>query len=185
MKNKLSLTILVVLALAAHVARAQDGFYLMGALGSSDSSVNLGGINRVDGNDDSYAVGVGYAFSNNFSIEAGYHGFGTQNAQTNCPPGFACILIPLRTEADVTGISLSLIGSIPVSDRFDVYGKIGLLSWDIDFSGISSAFNDSGEDLLYGVGLTWSMDERWKLFLEYSRVDLDVDAGNVGVRFSF
>jgi len=185
MTKKLLLTALATFALLGQIANAQSGFYLAGALGSSDSGVDLGGINRADGNDSSYTVGMGYTFSRNFSIEANYHRFGTPNAQTNCPPGFACILIPLRTEADVTGISLSLVGTIPVSDRLDVYAKIGILSWEVDFKGISSAFNDTGEDLLYGAGLNWSINDRWSLFLEYSGVDLDIDTGSVGMRFNF
>jgi hypothetical protein len=57
------------------------------------------------------------------------------------------------------GISLSLIGSVPLTDSLDVYGKFGFISWDIGFNGFYSAFDNSGEDLLYGAGLRWSIDD--------------------------
>jgi OOP family OmpA-OmpF porin len=186
MANKLSVAALaLIFALFSDGVTAQSGFYVSGAFGSSDSDVALGGINRVDGDDSSYALSVGYAFNRNVSVEAAYQDLGTHNGETNCPPGFACLFIPLMTRAQLTGISLSFIGSYPLSERLDVYGKVGLLSWDVDFEGISSAFNDSGEDLLYGMGLNWSIDGQWKVFVEYQRADLDVDIASIGLRHQF
>lgn len=186
MTNKLSVTILIsIFALFSEVVTAQSGLYISGAFGNSNSDVALDGINRVDGDDSSYALGVGYTFNRNVSFEASYQNLGTHNGQTNCPPEFACLIIPLLAEAELTGISMSLIGSYPVTERLDAYGKIGLLSWDVDFKDISSAFDDSGEDLLYGVGLNWSIDDQWKIFVEFSQVDLDIDTTSMGVQFHF
>ncbi len=66
-----------------------------------------------------------------------------------------------------------------------MFGKVGFVSWDIDFIGISSAFNASGEDLLFGAGLRWSIDDHWKVFAEYEKVELDLNTASIGVRYHF
>jgi OOP family OmpA-OmpF porin len=175
----------LVLALFSNTAVAQSSFYIFGAFGNTDSDVSLGGLNRVDDDSSSYALGVGYAFTPNVSLEAAYRDFGSHNGETDCPPDFTCLVIPVSTQADLTGISLSLIGSIPLTERLDVFGKVGFTSWNVDFEGISAAFDDSGEDFLYGAGLRWSIDDRWKVFAEYEKHDLDLDTVAIGVSFYF
>lgn len=164
---------------------AQGNFYVHGSFGNSDTDVSLGGLNRINDDDRYYALGAGYAISSNVSIEAAYRNFGTHNSETDCPPDFTCLVIPVSTRADLKGISLSLIGSVPLTETLDVFGKVGFTSWDIEFEGISAAFDDSGEDALYGVGLRWSIDDKWKIFAEYEKHNLDVDNAAIGVSFHF
>jgi len=174
-----------VLALFSDTAVAQSGFYIFGAFGNTSSDVPLGGLNRVDDDNSSYVLGAGYAVNRNVSMEAAYQNFGNPNGETDCPPGFTCLVVPLLAQADVMGISLSLIGNLEFTDRLDVYGKVGFVSWDIEFKDISSAFDASGEDLLYGAGLRWSIDDHWKAFAEYGKVELDFDTASIGMSYHF
>ena len=186
--NKLSVVGgVLVLAILSDTAIAQSDFYVFGTFGNTNSDISFDDQNRVSGGDDSYALGAGYTVNRNLSLEVAYEGFGNQNATTNCPPDFSCInlILPLTTEADLKAISLSVIGSIPLTDRFEVFGQVGIASWDVDYKGISSAFDDSGEDLLYGLGLSWSADDHWKIVAEYVKVDLDFDTASLGVRYHF
>jgi predicted porin len=186
MTKKMAVAIMVlIVALFSEVAAAQSGFYVYGAVGNTDSEITLGGLNRVADDNSSYAVGAGYAFNRNISLEGAYLNFGSHFGETDCPPGFTCLVVPVSAGADLTGISLSLIGSLELTARLDVYGKVGIVSWDIDFTGISSAFNASGEDLLYGAGLRWSIDDHWKVFAEYGKVELDLNTASIGVRYHF
>jgi hypothetical protein len=157
-KSVVTIVVLIV-ALFSEIATAQSGFYVFGAFGNTDTDVALGSLNRVDDDNSSYALGAGYVFTRNISLEGAYLDFGSHRGETDCPPGFTCLVIPVSAQADLTGISLSLIGSIPLTDSLDVYGKFGFISWDIGFNGFSSAFDNSGEDLLYGAGLRWSIDD--------------------------
>ncbi len=59
------------------------------------------------------------------------------------------------------------------------------LSWDVEYDDLSSAFDARGEDLLYGAGLRWSVDEHWKVFAEYGKVEFDLDSTSIGVRYQF
>ena len=186
MTKKFAVAIMVlIVALFSDVAAAQSGFYVYGAVGNTDSEITLGGLNRVADDNSSYAIGAGYAFNRNISLEGAYLNFGSHFGETDCPPGFTCLVVPVSAGADLTGISLSLIGSLELTAGLDVYGKVGFVSWDIDFTGISSAFNASGEDLLYGAGLRWSIDDHWKVFAEYGKVELDLNTASIGVRYHF
>ncbi|MDH3621786.1 MAG: porin family protein, partial [Gammaproteobacteria bacterium] len=150
---------------------------------SADAS--FGFLNRLDDDNSSFKLGAGYAFTPNIALEVAYQEFGSHDGETDCPPGFACLVIPVAARADVTGISLAVVGSLPLSDKFSAYGKIGLISWDVEFEGFSSAFDTSGEDLLYGAGLKLSLNDSWKLFAEYEQTDLDLGTAEIGVSFHF
>lgn len=175
------------LAILTDTAIAQSDFYVFGSFGNTEFDISFSTLNRVDGNRDSYKLGAGYVVNRNLSLEATYHDFGNENARTNCPPDFACValVLPLQTRADSTAYSLSVIGSVPVTDRFDVFGKVGIARWDVGFEGISSAFDTSGEDLLYGAGLRWSLNDHWEVFAEYEKVELGVDTAGIGVSYHF
>jgi opacity protein-like surface antigen len=173
------------LGLPTQAVLAQSNLYVFGAIGNTESDVGLGGLNRVDDDDSSYALGVGYSFTPAISLETAYQDFGSPSAQTDCPPGYACLVVPLLTQADTTALSLSLVGSLPLNDQLEIYGKLGLTSWKIKFNGISSAFDDSGKDLHYGLGLRWSIGNRWKWFGEYAHVDLDITSFSIGIRYDF
>ena len=175
----------LLLALAGNTAVAQGNFYVFGAIGSTSSDVSLGGLNKVDGRDTSYLVGAGFALNRSFAIEASYLDFGDHDGETDCPPGFTCLVIPVQTQADMKGLSLAVTGSFPLSGSLDAYGKLGFVSWDINYSGISSAFDASGEDLLYGVGLRHAINDHWMVFAEYERVQLDLGNTSIGVSYQF
>ena len=175
----------LLLVLSADSAIAQKNFYVFGALGNTNSDVALGGLNRVDDGASSYALGAGYSFTRNISLEAAYTDFSSHDGETDCPPGFTCLVIPVSSKANMTGLSLSVIGSFPVTEKLDVYGKLGLTGWDVEFDGISAAFDDSGEDLHYGLGLRWAIDDDWKAFAEFRKADLDLDTFSIGIRYDF
>lgn len=181
----ISATAALLLVSLCSAAIAQTNFYVFGAIGNSDADVSFGGLNRVNDDEISSALGAGYAITKYFSLEGAYHDFGTQNGETDCPRDLTCLVVPLSAQADVTGLSLSLVGNFLLVDRFDVYAKIGLISWDTEFRGISAAFDDSGADLLYGAGVRWSFEDHWKFSAEYARIELDIDTAAIGLSYYF
>ena len=141
------------LALFCNPAVAQSNIYVFGSFGNTDAEVSLGGLNQVDDDNRSYAVGAGYVFTPNVSLDVAYIDFGSHNGETDCPPDFASLIIPVSAKAD--------------------------------FTGISAAFDDSGEDVFYGAGLRWSVGDHWKVFAEYEKQELDLDTADIGVRYYF
>lgn len=185
--NRLAAVTSLLVLLLSDIAIAQDEFYVTGTLGYTNSDSRIHFDSRVHDDSYSYKFGAGYAVSRNFSVEAAYQIVDTHDAATSCPPEFACIALvtPLSTRADVTAWSLSVTGSIPLADRLDVFGRLGIARWDISFDGISSAFDTSGEDLLYGAGLRWSNGDHWKLFVEYEKMEFGLDTVGTGVTYYF
>lgn len=69
---------------------------------------------------------------------------------------------------NVTNLVFSGLGYIPISNRFDVFGKIGFNFWgtDVDFFGINYE-GDSGIDLAYGAGINFTATNTVNLRFEY------------------
>jgi OOP family OmpA-OmpF porin len=184
-KTRLPLAALPLLALLSGSASAENGFYAFGIAGTSRVDTTYDIFNSVDDDQTGFSVGVGFALNQNFSIEAAYLDFGTHRAQTDCPPDLLCLVVPAPARADLSGYSVSLIGSIPLGERWALYGKAGLASWDIQYRGLASAFDRSNNDLLLGAGLQWTWNDRWKLFAEYFGADDELGFAGLGARYRF
>jgi hypothetical protein len=179
------LAVILIANLIVTAAAAEGRSYVFGSVATTRSDVALGGLNGVDDDSGSYSLGFGILMTDNFSVEAAWADYGTHAGQTNCPPDIACVTVPLSSDAELKGVSLSLLGSLPLSATWKAYARLGFLSWDVDYEGLSAAFDASDENLLYGIGLRWSLSERWKYFVEYQRVNLDLETASIGVSYHF
>ena len=179
------LAIILIAELIVNAAAAEERSYVFGSVATTRSDIALGGLNGVDDDNGSYSVGFGILLTDNFSVEAAWADYGTHTGQTNCPREIACVTIPLFSDAELKGVSLSLLGSLPLSADWKAYARLGFLSWDVDYEGLSAVFDASDEDLLYGIGLRWSLSERWRSFVEYQRVNLDLETASIGVSYHY
>ena len=85
--------------------------------------------------------------------------------------------------------------SWPVSpDKFSLTARAGFFAWesDIDVEVVqggtgSVSDDDSGTDMLYGIGFEWMLNEQWSITGDWERYDLKdwVDVPSVGVKFRF
>lgn len=176
-KNKiLSRTLLAVLiGAAAFGAQAAEDTGLYVGAGAGQSFVDEG---VYDDEDTAFSVFGGYQFNRYFAIEASYNDFGKLE-----PEGAG-----QAVEAD--SVALTVVGTVPFTDKFSGYAKAGLHSWDLDtpIAGLIGTSDDSGTDPTYGVGLQYRFTDSVALRGEYSRFeaeDLDVDLAQLQVRFDF
>ena len=55
------------------------------------------------------------------------------------------------------GIRASVLGAIPIGNRFSVFGRVGMFAWNVDeneiFDGVPESYSESGTDLVYGAGV--------------------------------
>jgi len=77
--------VVLIVVLCSEVAVAQSGFYIYGAFGNTDTDAALGGLNRVGDDNSSYALGAGYVFTRNISLEGAYLVFGSHRGETDRP----------------------------------------------------------------------------------------------------
>jgi OmpA-OmpF porin, OOP family len=112
----------------------------------------------------------GYNFNNNFAAEATYFDGGAPGESYDLGGGDTG-----RLEAQFTGLNLSVVGRIPVSESFAVFAKVGYASYDVKVKasafGFSDSASDSDNDLSYGAGAAFSFGQ-FDLRGEYEAIDV-------------
>lgn len=182
------------MAVMASPARAENPIYLVGKLGSTTMDTDLGNTYRqiIDGDDNSWAFGVGLRLGHYLVFQAEYQDFGSVPGVG--PPcaddADACIEILVPVQADSTAISVALLPHLPLTERFFVYGKLGFVSWESGVSEVretGSRFIDDfeDEDLVYGAGVRLVLPGPFSVFAEYERIADLFDTVAVGATFGF
>ncbi len=161
----------VIFVSAVSASKARADWYVGAAV--SQAYVNESGL---DENDTGGKLFGGYRFNDYIAAEAEVYDFGDQSDSVN--------------SFSVNGGGIALVGSVPVNDSFRVFAKGGIHSWNLDVSGpIATQFQDTSDtDPYYGVGVDYSINNRWAIRGEYTRYevnDFDVDVASVGVVLSF
>jgi predicted porin len=113
----------------------------------------------------------------------------------------------VKGSIDSAGVFVSMLGFYPVSDAFDLFGKVGMYYYDTDadmtifasdsVSSVSEKVSggNSDEEVTWGLGARYSFN-RFAVRFEYERyerieadedLDLqaDVDLWSVGLEYSF
>lgn len=178
-------------------AFAQDtGFYVGGALGQTSFDVDCTGATSCDDEDSSWKIFGGYQFNKHFALEFGYADLGEATASVSLPPFTA------NGALKATVWELVAVGSMPIADRFSIFGKIGLYRGDTDFDvtvpGLGSASeSDSNTDLTFGIGARYDFTRNLGVRLEWQRyqdvggefggvtLESDVDVLSVAVIWKF
>jgi hypothetical protein len=168
--------------LAAPAYAADNGIYLGASVGQSGVSYD-DGFEDVDFSFDADTTGykliAGWRFLDRLAVEANYVDLGSADDTVE----------GTRFKADVSGLSLSLVGFVPLGP-VDLFARVGAINWDADVSasGFGQVVSGDGTDLTYGVGAQFRV---WSLSLraEYERFDIDradtVDMISLGVTWTF
>ena len=162
-------------------ALAQNKFYVGASIGENTIEENnvIAGED-FDDEDTGFKAFGGYQFHTNFAVEANYTVFGDTEDT----------IIGIDTEVEFDSFGISLVGIAPISDRFDLFGKLGFAYWDarVKASGLGSDDED-GTDLAYGLGARFNFNETVSARVEYEGIDVDdldtADFISMGVEFNF
>lgn len=150
-----------------------DGGYVGLSLGQTD--VDLSGFDDAN----SKAISGGYRFNKNFAIEAAYIDLGESEDDID----------PIWT-LETDGFNFSAVGIIPVSDKVDIFGKVGVFTWEVtlDEAGYGELASEDGTDISFGIGASVNLTEQFGIVVEYQKFDLDDDDVSnisIGARFNF
>ena len=182
--NRLTGVCAVALTFAAAAAQAADqGFYVGAGTGRAqikDNPAQLGGAS-FDETGTSYRVFGGYRLGLipilDFAGEVGYRDLGDAQGTVN---GTAARYTVKGADATVLAI-LPFLG-------FDIFGKFGVLRYDLDKTIAGATTGGTGTAPIYGAGVGFRF---WRLGIraEYERIDIDkvdtVDVGMVSATFRF
>ena len=173
MKKIITLLFSLVLITNTVVNHAMAAGYVGMGVGSAD----------IEGADDTSTKLFGGYRKGNGGFEVAYHDFGKQEESA----------FGTTASVEITALEFSGVGFASVSPTFDLFGKIGLLSWDADFSltGFPDVSTD-GSDLIFGLGAQYTPSNNISIRLEYQTssldvngVDLDTDVISIGAAFNF
>ncbi|HEX7043747.1 MAG TPA: outer membrane beta-barrel protein [Burkholderiales bacterium] len=181
--RRLAAPLLLGASLAAPgLAWAQQGFVGLGVGSSSlvDENDAMPGAN-VDDSDTGWKVFGGYSFNELLAVEVGYVDFGEFSAATG--------------SWEATGINVSALGTWPLGSEFSLLGKVGANRWDAERRLGATSGDDTGTDILYGVGLQYDFTDQiggrfeWERFANVGEPGVtgesDLDLLSVSVAYKF
>ena len=160
--------------------------YIDLSIGQTDYRLSSGtGLFGHDNRSTAYVLSGGAYFTENLGVELGYTDFGRISRGGG------------STRAE--GLSLRLIGRMPVAQSVNLLGKIGTTYGRTDVSSAPgsgiTAGSDSGFGLSAGLGAELVLTPNWSGVLQYDIHDLRFAGGvndrdriavlSVGVRYSF
>lgn len=184
-------------ALASPAAMAQDAGWYGGAnVGQSRATIddprirsNLlnNGFTSVTIADDDRSTGFkifgGYQLNKNFAVEGGYFDLGNFGySATTVPAG------TLNGNMKVRGLNLDLVGTLPMTDKFSVFGRLGVnyAQTRDNFSGTGAVNvtnpNPRKNDTNYkfGAGLQYAFTDSLAMRVEAERYRINDAVGNKG-----
>ncbi|MDO8375089.1 MAG: porin family protein [Polaromonas sp.] len=141
------------------------------------------GVFNCGDKDNAYSIYGGGMFSNNFGLELGYLDMG------NIDRGGG------TTQAH--GINLSLVGKVPLSPTWGLFGKVGTTYGRTSVSSTPGSGVTSGDDdgfgLSLGAGVSYDFSDRWSAVLQWERHDFkfsgsgrdNVNATTLGLKYRF
>jgi uncharacterized repeat protein (TIGR01451 family) len=201
------------LILPAGEVQAADGWYVGASIGEadldyapSDLQQDLSGLGwtisnaGVDSSGTAWKAYGGFSFNEFVAFEVGYADLGKVVTQYNtsvAPDEIDLILADTYSVHPYQGDGWfgAAVLKWPVNpDVITLHAKLGAFSWNADLDvrvisgGTGSAVGDeSGTDMMYGVGLEWHIDPAWSLVVEWERYELNepLDVPLIGVKFSF
>nr|WP_217344642.1 porin family protein [Noviherbaspirillum sp. L7-7A]MBV0878807.1 porin family protein [Noviherbaspirillum sp. L7-7A] len=172
---------------SAHAA----GAYLGANIGSAQHKLSIDG---ESGKERKTAVKLygGYAFDENFGIEAGYVRLGKiSDSDTD---GFNTVSLNYRARA----LYVAGTAALPLSPEFSVFAKAGITGNNgkvtARFNGMSESMSRTNTTAMFGVGAEYSFAKNMSVVAEYENFGkvIDENDGNtkaqmvsVGLRYKF
>jgi len=149
--------------------------YFGGTIGPSEGISYCSGATNCEDKDTSWKIFGGYRVIDKLSAEVAYVNLGDMHKNGE--------------NSDVSALTATAVGTLPINERFDVFGKAGAMRWSSD----NTSGNESGFGLTYGIGAKMSLNETTKLRAEWEKFpdvqtsetdETDVNMLSVGVELS-
>ena len=165
-------TLASALLLASLPADAADqGFYLGAGVGQMTTDVDN---YDFDESDFGFKVFGGYKFLPWLSVEGAYVDGGEPEAKNS--GSYDGYSYSERLSMDVQALVATVVFTLPIGDRFELFAKPGIAYWDSTtryefsvegFGNDSISFDDSGSAFFLGAGAGFNFSENLGVRLEY------------------
>lgn len=165
MRNVFLYTVTAVALLAAP-AMAQDASNVYGSVGYSQVEADGVDLGAVTGR-------LGYKINPNFAVE-GEASFGVADDDVR----FGAVTAKVEHEYDA---AVYAVGILPINPNFELFGRLGYGTTEIEASAAGVSASDSGESWNYGVGANYFIDDRNGIRADWTRRDFTNDGGEADV----
>jgi hypothetical protein len=131
---------------------------------------------NCDGEDISFSLYVGKRFYENLAFEIAYLDLGKLDNDQGL----------FTTTGETTGFNFSLLGIIPSANFGYLYGKVGLMAWETDYTRANhttratTSSDDSGTDFTFGIGYAFVFQNKYEFRVELERLNELDDNFNSG-----
>lgn len=161
---------------AAAVVVAQPVYAQAGRAVQGDAWGTFLGASIGDSDyDTGFKLFAGQQFHRNFAWEAQYTNFGDRNERR-----FGTVV-----DASAWALGGSLVGLLPVSPDFTLFGKLGAHYTKIRYTAPGIASSDTNVDLGVGAGLTYRLTPQLSLRAEVEDIGDPGEMISVGLQFRF
>jgi opacity protein-like surface antigen len=151
-------------------------------------------VASTDDSDIGYQASFGYRFNRYIAFELGLAQFGslesTGHADVDLPnDGQGFVPANLEYSFNVGGPMISAVGMLPLGEKFEVYARLGFLfaSVEREFTsrvggerGVGGSAKGDAQEPVYGVGLTWNINQVYSVRGEYQLLSDVGDASRTG-----
>lgn len=150
---------------------AAKGFNFGLDYGQAEASKFCSNITPCDSADASAKADIGYQFTDFLGVEAGYVSFGTIFDSTDNQ---------FSASQKSNALTASVLGTIPISSWFGVYGRAGIAQYESKGSGTVQTVpvkDEKGTTPFWGAGVKFTLSKHFAVRAEYqnysniSRVD--------------
>jgi len=182
----------IALAICGSANAAEPGWYIGVGAGQSDVDISSSDVNKimtaagitgtssVDETDTAWKIFAGYQYNKYLGVELGYVDLGEVDIDAVITAPTAATL---KINAETQAAALSVIASLPIGDKFNVFGRVGAFYWDVEaeaaavVGGVVSkaSADDDGIDLLFGAGAKYDFTKNVGVRVEWERYDVDGD----------
>lgn len=170
-------------AALAQTGENDEGLYIGAGLGQfnieTDGLDDLDNtLDDLDSDDNAYQGFIGWRLNPYIALQAAYINYGGPEESVSSGGSDG------KYEAELSGFAPSIIGTYPLGP-VEISAKLGYYFYDLELSGnfnldeLDFDSDDSGEDVMYGVGLGMTFLERLHAKVEYEEIDVKgVDDSN-------
>jgi len=162
--------------------------YIGLGIGSASYKVDLTGLGGRSFEDKGTGTKLygGYAFNKYFAAEAAYYNFAEASVGAlEISPGSGAFV---SAAADMRGFGAYAVGMYPVTKKFNLMAKLGVLNWNADISFNNKSATNSGTDVAYAVAASYGFTKELLATAEWEFFDSDnpeVSMLSVGFKFIF
>jgi OmpA-OmpF porin, OOP family len=213
------------LGFAATASAADEGWYIVGFAGEAGAqNINQGDLDQnvsdvfgsvgltivdatstLDDSDTGFGLAGGYQVNRNFAAELAYVDLGETSYAANgtVTDGVGTFDAGLGLDQSASGPVFSILGIVPIGERFSVFGRLGLalmsvdadVSVSIDGESASDSASTDRSNMVYGIGGEFSFGQRFGVRLSWDRYaevgsddlagEVDIDLISLGLRYNF